>query len=93
MSAIKRFFSSHKTSSHSKNNSTSNHDTQTSQSKPVVTDKVTVLVDHDESKENTSPIAELPSKYVNEGNDLFIDDSTFQSEYNITFVRNDHISE
>ena len=62
MSAIKRFFSSHKTSSHSKANPPSNHDHQTSQNKPTVTDKVNGPIEHEEIKENTSPIAELPSK-------------------------------
>lgn len=63
MSAIKRFFSSHKTSSHSKTNPPSNHENQISQTKSTVPDKAHGPPEHDEIKENTSPIAELPSKY------------------------------
>jgi hypothetical protein len=60
MSAIKRFFSSHKTSSHSK----VNHENPTSENKSSVIEKVPVINDQEEVKENTSPLAELPLKYL-----------------------------
>jgi len=62
MSAIKRFFSSHKTSSNSKiNNHHSQHEIQTSQIKSSSIEKVTVIngtIDQEEIKENTSPSIE-----------------------------------
>jgi hypothetical protein len=64
MSAIKRFFSSHKTSSHSKVNHTQNHENPTSENKSSVIEKVPVINDQEEVKENTSPLAELPLKYL-----------------------------
>ena len=62
MSAIKRFFSSHKTSSNSKVNPHLQQENQTAQTKASVIEKGPTT-DHDESKENTSPSIELPSKY------------------------------
>jgi hypothetical protein len=63
MSAIKRFFSSHKTSSNSKINHNLQHENQTLQNKSSVIEKVTVT-EHEEIKENTSPSTELPLKYI-----------------------------
>jgi hypothetical protein len=63
MSAIKRFFSSHKTSSNSKVNHPQNHENSTSQNKSSVIEKLPVTNEQEEVKENTSPLAELPLKY------------------------------
>ncbi|CAF1682549.1 unnamed protein product [Adineta ricciae] len=77
MSAIKRFFSSHKTSSNVKNNQNQQQDSHVSQSKlpainttsAVPVDKVTVateIVENDESKENMAsppfPSIDIPLK-------------------------------
>ncbi len=67
MSAIKRFFSSHKTSSHSKVNNTQQQETQIKSSNNVaVVEKVTV--EHEESKENMAsppfPSTEIILKYI-----------------------------
>jgi len=65
MSAIKRFFSSHKTSSNSKvNNHPQQNETQISQNKSSVIEKVPVTNDQEEIKENTSPAIEIPLKYI-----------------------------
>lgn len=75
MSALKRFFSSHKTSSTSKINNSQHHENQTSQTKSsstniAIVEKVPVTaetVNHEEIKENTSPPPfpppEIPTKY------------------------------
>ncbi|CAM4747953.1 unnamed protein product [Rotaria magnacalcarata] len=70
MSAIKRFFSSHKTTSNSKINSSQHHENQTSQNKSsnntiVTIEKIPVTnetFDHEEIKENTTPTTEMPIK-------------------------------
>jgi len=71
MSAIKRFFSSHKISSNSKFNANQHHEIQTSQNKfsVVIVEKVTVTngtVDHEDIKENMAlplfPSTEIPLK-------------------------------
>jgi hypothetical protein len=59
MSAIKRFFSSHKNSSSSKVHHPQNHENKSS-----VIEKVPVINEQEEVKENTSPVAELPLKYL-----------------------------
>ncbi len=64
MSAIKRFFSSHKTSSNSKVNNTQQHEIQISQNKSSVIEKVPVINEQEEIKENTSPSIEIPLKYI-----------------------------
>jgi hypothetical protein len=73
MSAIKRFFSSHKTSSNSKINHNQQHENQTSQNKSstIVEKGVTVAngtVDHEETKENMAPppfpSTEILLKYI-----------------------------
>jgi hypothetical protein len=75
MSAIKRFFSSHKTSSTSKINNIQQHENQISQNKSsnntIVVEKVVPVtngtVDHEETKENMAPppfpSTEMPLKY------------------------------
>ncbi|CAF3633858.1 unnamed protein product [Rotaria sordida] len=74
MSAIKRFFSSHKTSSNSKVNNSQHHDNQTSQNKSsnntVISgggdgEKLTETnetVEQEEIKENMTPTMEIPMK-------------------------------
>jgi hypothetical protein len=68
MSAIKRFFTSHKTSSNSKVNiNNQQNETQTSQNKSSIIEKVTVInetIDQEEIKENTSPSIDIASKYI-----------------------------
>jgi len=68
MSAIKRFFSSHKTSSNSKVNNIQQNDNQISQTKSsnniTVVEKVgTGTVEHEEIKENMAP-PPFPSKEI-----------------------------
>jgi hypothetical protein len=71
MSAIKRFFSSHKTSSHSKVNNSQQQEPQIKSSNNIiVVEKVTVTngtVDHEGSKENMAsppfPSTEITLKY------------------------------
>ncbi|CAF0840418.1 unnamed protein product [Rotaria sordida] len=73
MSAIKRFFSSHKTSSNSKVNNSQHHDNQTSQNKSsnntVISggdsEKLTETnetIEQEEIKENITPTMEIPMK-------------------------------
>ena len=70
MSAIKRFFSSHKTTSNSKINSSQHHENQTSQNKSsnstiVTVEKIPVTnetLDHEEIKEDTLKEDEKPAK-------------------------------
>jgi hypothetical protein len=64
MSAIKRFFSSHKTSSNSKVNNTQQNEIQISQNKSSIIEKVPVINEQEEIKENTSPSIEIPIKYI-----------------------------
>ena len=64
MSAIKRFFSSHKSSSNSKGNNTQNQENPSVNTKPTANDKVEIVNDYEEIKENTSPTMDLPSKSV-----------------------------
>jgi len=62
MSAIKRFFSSHKTSSNSKVNNIQQNEIQISQNKSSIIEKVPVINEQEEIKENTSPSIEIPLK-------------------------------